>query len=102
MTICFQQLLISEGAHHRPVFTSTISTFSPVCANFVLIACYIQRTSIFDACICLLTHVEACCFAFTCAGELFGGRGEEQFVGHVAGPSTTGNAGLLVAALHPV
>lgn len=39
---------------------------------------------------------------FTCAGELLGGRGEQQFVGHVAGPGTAGDARLLVATLHPV
>lgn len=39
---------------------------------------------------------------FTCAGELLGRRGEQQFVSHVTGPGTAGNARLLVAALHPV
>lgn len=39
---------------------------------------------------------------FTCAGELLGRRGEQQLVCHVTGPGTAGDAGLLVAALHPV
>lgn len=38
----------------------------------------------------------------TCAGEFLRGRGEQQFVRHVTRPSAAGNAGLLVAALHPV
>lgn len=38
----------------------------------------------------------------TCAGEFLRGRGEQQFVRHVTRPGAAGNAGLLVAALHPV
>lgn len=43
-----------------------------------------------------------CPCVFTCAGELLGGRGQQQLVCHVTWPSAAGNAGLLVAALHPV
>lgn len=38
----------------------------------------------------------------TCAGELLGRCGEQQFVSHITRPGTACNAGLLVAALHPV
>lgn len=43
-----------------------------------------------------------CVLVFTCAGELLGGRSEQQFVGHVPGPGAAGDARLLVAALDPV
>lgn len=39
---------------------------------------------------------------FTCARELLGRRGKQQFIGHIPGPGTAGDARLLVAALHPV
>lgn len=43
-----------------------------------------------------------CQCVFTCAGELLGGRGQQQLVRHVTRPGATGDAGFLVAALHPV
>ena len=38
----------------------------------------------------------------TCAGELLGRRGQQQFPLHVIGASTAGDARLLVPTLHPV
>lgn len=52
-----------------------------------------------------LCHTTMACMwqsVSTCAGELLGRRGEQQFVGHVARARAAGYARLLVAALHPV
>lgn len=64
------------------------------------ICLYIQYLHL-QACLCLSTLWEWQC-VFTCAGELLRRCGEQKFVSHITGPSTAGNARLLVATLHPV
>lgn len=81
------------------------------CGQLVLKCLSLYRLYLYVMYICWHVHVflsysTACVCVwqsmFTCAGELLGRRGEQQFVGHVTGPGTAGNARLLVAALHPV
>lgn len=116
-TICKWQLVVSSRSPHQVcaylmesvsvrvhafvLWTTSAQVFEfvqtiLVCNVYLLACACIPELQYSNVCVCVWQSM------FTCAGELLGRRGEQQFVGHVTGPGTAGNARLLVAALHPV